>query len=141
MQIYKDVFNEIMNIEIDAPPEVGGIIGGNKNIVKKHFLESGLVSNKACSYTPNVSLLNAIIAEWETKGVYFMGIYHTHFNDVQTLSEGDVQYINRIMYSMPTTIERLYFPLVILPSRKMICYMALNKSDSIEICRDDLILI
>ena len=141
MQMCRSVFDEIVNIMIDKPPEIGGIIGGDKDIVKKHYLDSGVTSDRACSYTPNVSLLNAVIFEWATEGIQFMGIYHTHFFGVQTLSEGDIRYINKILYSMPIEIELLYFPLIVFPSRFVVCYKAIKKSDIVEICEDDLVLI
>ena len=89
--------DEIVNVAIDAPPEIGGIIGGENNVVKAHHMDMGISSVKACSYTPNVSLLNGIISEWSTEGIQFMGIYHTHFFEVRTLSEGDIRYIRNIL--------------------------------------------
>lgn len=141
MLMFRSVFDEIVNVTIDAPPEIGGIIGGDRDIVKKHYLDIGVTSDRACSYTPNVTLLNTIISEWATEGIQFMGIYHTHFYDVQTLSEGDIRYINKILLSMPAGIELLNFPLVVFPSRIMVCFKAIKKSGIVEICKDDLVLI
>lgn len=52
-----------------------------------------------------------------------MGIYHTHFwnVDVDTLSENDKEYIKKIMDNMPEEIGQLYFPLVLMPKREVIC--------------------
>ena len=69
-----------------------------------------------------------------------MGLYHIHFNDVKSLSAGDVRYINEIMYSMPAEIDKLYFPLVILPSKEMICYSA-KKKDAVVIKSESLIIV
>ena len=101
MRICREIFDEIVNVAIDAPPEIGGIIGGENNVVKAHHMDMGISSVKACSYTPNVSLLNGIISEWSTEGIQFMGIYHTHFFEVRTLSEGDIRYIRNILLGMP----------------------------------------
>lgn len=141
MRIYRKIFDDIVNIAIDAPPEVGGIIGGHNDVVKTHYMDMGISSVKACSYTPNVSLLNGIISEWSAEGIQFMGIYHTHFFGVQTLSEGDTRYIRNILLSMPDEIDSLYFPLVVFPSRTMVCFKAIKKLDSIEIYNDSLVLI
>ena len=137
----REIFDEIVNVAIDAPPEIGGIIGGNNNVVKAHYMDMGVFSVKACSYTPNVSLLNGIISEWSVEGIQFMGIYHTHFFEVRTLSEGDIRYIRNILLGMPDEIDMLYFPLVVFPSRTMVCFKAIKKLDSIEICNDNLVLI
>lgn len=141
MRICRSIFNEIINIPVDAPPEVGGIIGGNDGIVTDHYLDAGATFGIACSYTPNVSLLNTIISEWNTKGIRFMGIYHTHFFNVQTLSDGDMRYITKILLSMPEEIDSLYFPLVIFPRRTMVCFKAIKNFKGIEICNDNLVLI
>lgn len=141
MRICRSIFNEIINIPAEAPPEVGGIIGGYGGIVTDHHLDIGVNSDRACSYTPNVSLLNTIISEWATEGIQFMGIYHTHFFNVQTLSDGDIRYINRILLSMPTEIDLLYFPLVVFPSRTMVCFKAIKEAGGVEICNDNVVLI
>lgn len=141
MRMCREIFDEIVNVAIDAPPEIGGIIGGDNNVVKTHYMDMGVSSLKACSYTPNVSLLNGIISEWSVEGIQFMGIYHTHFFEVRTLSEGDVRYIRNILLGMPDEIDSLYFPLVVFPSRTMVCFKAIKKLDSIEICNDNLVLV
>ena len=141
MRICRSVFDEIINIAIETPPEIGGIIGGDREIVKNHYLDIGVNSDRACSYTPNVSLLNTIIAEWAAEGIQFMGIYHTHFFNVQTLSDGDIRYINRILLSMPTEIDSLYFPLVVFPGRTMVCFKAVKEAGGVEICNDNVVLI
>lgn len=137
----REIFDEIVNVAIDAPPEIGGIIGGDNNVVKTHYMDMGVSSLKACSYTPNVSLLNGIISEWSVEGIQFMGIYHTHFFEVRSLSEGDIRYIRNILLGMPDEIDSLYFPLVVFPSRTMVCFKAIKKLDSIEICNDNLVLV
>lgn len=141
MRMCREIFDEIVNVAIDAPPEIGGIIGGDNNVVKTHYMDMGVSSVKACSYTPNVSLLNGIISEWSVEGIQFMGIYHTHFFEVRTLSEGDIRYIRNILLAMPDEIDSLYFPLVVFPSRTMVCFKAIKKLDSMEICNDNLVLI
>ena len=141
MRICREIFDEIVNIAIDAPPEIGGIIGGENNVVKAHHMDMGISSVKTCSYTPNVSLLNGIISAGSTERIQFMGIYHTHFFEVRTLSEGDIRYIRNILLGMPDGIDSLYFPLVVFPSRTMVCFKAIKKLNGIEIYNDNLVLI
>ena len=43
---------------------------------------------------------------------------------METLSAGDREYIIKIMNSMPDAITKLYFPLVVMPQRKIIAYTA-----------------
>ena len=141
MKIGKHIFSEIVNIKTDISVEIGGILGGDGDVVRIHYLDRGLQSGRVCSYTPDVTLLNAIIAEWQANDIQFMGIYHTHFHDVQTLSEGDIRYIHKIMKNMPDILEKLYFPIVTLPGRNVISYVATRESGVVKINEDHLVLI
>lgn len=49
--------------------------------------------------------------------------------------------MRNILLGMPDEIDSLYFPLVVFPSRTMVCFKAIKKLDSIEICNDNLVLI
>ncbi len=123
MKIYDEIFNEIVKQMPVIPPEVGGIIGGKDGKVCRWKYDKGY-SEKGCSYSPDVSVLNGVIAEWVDKGYDFMGMVHVHFGGAKGLSSGDRKYIKKIMKAMPDSIERLYFPIVVQPEKQFISYMA-----------------
>lgn len=138
MKIEQVIYEQILRNQKVMPPETGGILGGYKNIICANQFDEGVQTERKCSYTPNTKMLNEIIRKWHKNNIIFMGIYHTHFFDVGTLSEGDKKYIKTILKSMPEIIEQLYFPLVIMPKRKMICYVAELKSGKLIIKKDEL---
>lgn len=137
MNITEEVYQQILNFAPAQPPEVGGLLGGQNGIVCQVFLDTGHAAN-GCSYAPDVMQMNQTIRAWSEKGIAFFGIFHTHFFDVDTLSDGDRQYIRHIMEAMPPTIKHLYFPLVVLPERRMVVYQAAFTSGRFTITRDDL---
>lgn len=88
-----------------APVEAGGIFGMRDGAVCR-FLAEGHTSS--AEYRPNVSLLNAAIAEWAREGIAFAGLAHSHPNGVLRLSRGDVSYAEAIVAANPQ-IKELYF--------------------------------
>lgn len=137
MKIKQTILQNILKNMPEMPPEIGGIFGGNNDIVTHYLLDKNS-SAVGCYYTPNTTLLNHCIQEWQTEGISFLGIFHTHFFSVDTLSEGDKQYIVKIMQAMPPQISKLYFPIIVIPEKIMIPYVAMKKDDSIIIQKDDL---
>lgn len=127
MKIYNKVLNEILNHISPEPPETGGIIGGKEGIICCWEYDMGY-SEEACAYRPNVNLLNEVIAVWINKGYDFMGILHVHFGGSKLLSNGDKRYIEKIMKAMPSSIERLYFPIVLQPEKQVVSYVAYKNS-------------
>ncbi len=126
MIILNEVFETINKNVPDFPPETGGIIGSAHgeiidSVVMDHSDSSG---KRKCSYSPNVDFLNSSIATWQKSGIAFKGIFHTHFAGVKTLSCADKHYIDTIMNAMPKSIQYLYFPIFVLPGRRMVCYRA-----------------
>ncbi len=127
----------------DFPPETGGILGSlDGSIVTDVIIdEKEMPSQHACSYAPNVEFLNACLYDWMLEGKYFMGIFHTHFCGVRTLSFADKKYIVDIMNAMPQEINSLYFPIFVLPDRELICYKAVKRRKVIYIENDILQII
>lgn len=120
------------------PPEVGGILGKDSNdIISEVYFDKGKNNGKQCSYVPDTDILNQQILEWKRKNIAFAGIFHTHFFGVETLSEGDIKYINKIMLAMPKQVKYLWFPIVVLPQRKIIAYIAHRENTNVIIeCTD-----
>lgn len=140
----KEYVIKIINSSIDGePPETGGILGSSDGkIVTEVIMDKKSKDIKhACSYSPNVDFLNLCIDSWLSAGKLFMGIFHTHFAGVKTLSCADKKYIADIMNAMPQEINTLYFPIFVLPDRELVCYKATKKNKSINIELDALEII
>ena len=140
MRILKSVIDMIDSLVSAQPPETGGIIGStNGELIDKVVMDVPESPGEyMCYYAPNVDFLNENIEIWQNKGIEFKGVFHTHFVGVETLSYSDKQYIIAIMKAMPEEIKYLYFPIFVLPDRKMVCYKASLKNCNIEITRDEL---
>jgi len=137
MIIVEDTALKILENIPNCPPEIGGILGGDSKIITTFELDKGM-SSQGCFYVPNVKRLNKTITLWQENKIAFMGIFHTHFFDVATLSAGDISYITKIMKAMPEKINKLYFPLAIVPKKELIPYVAERNGENINIYRDSL---
>lgn len=135
MRILKSVIDTIDRSITDIPPETGGILGSRDNeLIDEVVMDLPASTNtRACSYYPNVDFLNHTIELWQRNDISFMGIFHSHFVGVRTLSGGDVKYINAIMSAMPQSVEALYFPVFVLPDRELVCYRAKKTKGAVEI--------
>ena len=117
--------------------ETGGIMGSQDGLLVTDIIMDDPTHNKyRCCYAPNVNFLNQCIADWNQQNKYFMGMFHTHFFNVTTLSGEDIRYINAIMNAMPKEVDRLFFPIYTLPKHEMICYKATRESNRISIETD-----
>lgn len=134
MKITQNAWNDIFDNIGNNPPEVGGILGASNDIVDNIVIDYGNSKNKLCSYSPNVDLLNLIIEKWQENFIEFKGIFHSHYFGVCNLSQGDKKYIETIMKAMPNYIRSLYFPIAVMPDRKLIIFKAYRyDNESIEI--------
>ena len=120
----------------NIPPESGGILGGRNDVVTNICLDKGILGKHPCSYTPDTRFLNQKINQWVETGIQFMGMFHVHFGGTESLSEGDKEYIVRIMEVMPKKIGCLYFPVVVMPERKVVAYKAVRNNEKVVIKRD-----
>lgn len=117
-------------------PETGGILGGNQGIIKVYLQDEGMPSRYGCSYAPNTERLNKEIEKWKRDKISFMGIFHTHFHGVRTLSAGDKAYIASIMNEIPSCITKLYFPIIVFPQKEIVAYAAIRNNGKITIMED-----
>lgn len=139
MKIEKCFYESFLSSCPYAPPEIGGIFGGKNGVVTDIVIDNrNVVSNKAV-YIPDIDFLNSKIEEWEKYNIEFYGIFHTHMSD-KTLSNDDRINIEKVMYSMPTSIIKLYFPIVI-PKKEMIVYVAERQNNKINIFLEDIDII
>ena len=120
----------------NIPPESGGILGGRNDVVTNICLDKGILGKHPCSYTPDTRFLNQKINQWAETGIQFMGMFHVHFGGTERLSDGDKEYIVRSMEVMPKKIGCLYFPVVVMPERKVVAYKAVRNNEKVVIKRD-----
>lgn len=135
MVVLKRTYEELMQSVPDRPPETGGIIGGINRTVMTYEPDLGLVTRCRCSYRPDTARLNSIIRSWELEGICFLGIYHTHFYGVETLSNGDIQYIGSIMMALRDQLKRLFFPIVVMPQKEIVAYEAELAENGLRVVR------
>lgn len=135
MKISQKVIDNI-NCQIsDYYPETGGILGSRDGttatdvIIEKPLKTHG----DYCRYEPDVSFFNTCIAEWQNQGITFIGLFHTHFANVETLSDADRKYIITIMSTLPDEIDSLFFPIFVLPKRELKGFCARREHDSVTI--------
>ena len=140
MKIKRTVLEKINAAVPDTPPETGGILGSSDgNVIDRLIMDyPSEIPERLCSYSPNTDFLNSCISDWQESNISFIGIFHTHFVGVKTLSHGDKKYINTIMAAMPDTIEYLYFPVFVLPERILVCYKAQRVYNEVEISSEEL---
>ena len=138
MIIKTEVYSRILEHPKDTPPETGGILGGINDMITEYVFDEGLPTERACRYVPDVDKLNRIISDWQAKGIDFKGMYHVHYFGVSTLSDNDRAYISEIMQAVSNSVTELYFPIVVMPRRKMVAYIASLKNGKLDIKEDSI---
>jgi len=139
MVIEQKVYTELIKFCPTVPPETGGIIGGQNNIISMYKFDKLSDNSFYSSYEPNTAYLNGIISLWEENDIEFYGVFHSHFLGGDVLSEPDKEYIMRIMEAVTPIITKLYFPLIF-PRNGIVPYMAVRKKSRVTIKRDTLII-
>ncbi|MCL2592431.1 MAG: hypothetical protein FWD82_03605 [Defluviitaleaceae bacterium] len=137
MKIDAKIYDKILECIPSIPPETGGILGGDSDIITNFIFDGGLSDSDEGRYYPDIDKINTYLSDWQKSGIKFYGILHSHFTNERTLSMGDRQYIKNIMMSMPTNIKELYFPIVI-PYKEMVSFKAKRVGCEINIIADDI---
>jgi len=142
MLITRNAYYTLLAECVIVPPESGGILGGHDSVVTTVLFDENLIDLRYRNYSwsPNVSFLNDALERWESQGIEFLGIFHSHPSGKPNLSSPDENYIYRIMKSMPHRISRLYFP-VVLPDVDVMTYAAERHDDTIRINADVTIVV
>ena len=142
MKITQKTIDIIRSSVVNLPAETGGIlVSQNGVLISDVIMDTPNNDGYRCCYAPNVKYFNECISDWQKQNKSFFGIFHTHFYNVKTLSNEDIKYINAIMSAMPKEINRLFFPIYILPRNEMICYEATREGNNISIKNDILEII
>lgn len=135
MKIDKNTLEKIMASFPKVPPENGGILGSKNGIVCEYIHDKNIRLDDKAIYIPNILFLNESIEKWETESIEFAGLLHSHMNKEKFLSFGDIEYIKQIMKSLPDTVKKVFFPIVI-PKCCIIGYVAEKIGEEIVITND-----
>lgn len=135
MKIKKAIYDKILNFCPSVPPEAGGIIGQQNGIIGFAEFDSRTVQRDSAVYVPNVEKLNSVIEKWNNLGIEFVGIFHSHPIDQETLSKDDIEYIKNVFENMPDSITELYFPIVI-PKSHIVSFKAIKKNHGVCVEND-----
>lgn len=143
MRVRQDIYEQLLSAPA-VPPEAGGILGSRRQgILDAICWDPGVpFSLQNGRYVPDITFFNSVIAQWNTAGIRFSGIFHTHLPQWDGLSHGDRQYIVRILESMPPSVRFLYFPIVF-PGQAVKPYLASRRTDGLvrSIQKDTLIVV
>ena len=63
-------------------------------------------------------------------------MFHTHFYGVSSLSKGDEIYIKKILEAMPQSKKELFFPIIVLPDKKIISYRCCLDGSNLVVAED-----
>ena len=109
-QIAESVLTDISRVL--EMPEMGGILGGNENLVVTAFHHDDTGRTTARTYTPDIDKLNEVIREWSQRGITFVGFVHSHPPNRNKLSAVDIHYAEKIKRccGMSKILMLLYLP-------------------------------
>lgn len=139
MRMTHSVFRQILLFaENNFPNEVGGALGARDDVVVEFFADNGLAYGRKDAYAPNTELINKQIQIWSKNNISFSGIFHSHPDRGKSLSGNDVYYIQRIMRSLPASVDSLYFPIVTPANGSILIFKAVFKNGDLKITREEL---
>lgn len=139
MKIRKAVYEKLIFESPVAPPETGGIIGGDNGIIDCFKYVSGQNSESIAFYSPDVDEMNRLISEWNKKSIEFYGVFHSHPFCCPMLTNEDKIYASEIMKAMPSDISFLYFPIII-PKEKIVFYKAIKFNGNVKFIFENVIV-
>lgn len=140
MLITTSAYRKLLQIP-QVPPETGGILGMRNGVIGEVYLDTVKPVLGRAMYVPDVDVLNRQIQVWQNNNVEFAGLFHSHLPDQKVLSGRDEMYVAEIMQSMPDTIQKLFFPIVI-PGQAVIAFAAVRQNNhSVAIIRENVHLI
>lgn len=105
--VHQNVYDEIRSALGTKKPECGGVLGARPGgpISKFYFDFSGISTDDA--YTPDYERINEILEQWAEEGVQMVGMIHSHENEGNFPSCGDLFYCEKILRSNPSILDFL----------------------------------
>ena len=116
MIISKAVADEMRECFMGRSTECGGLLGERDGRICRFAPDEG--RSGIGEYIPDTDRLNRILSEWQSEGIGFAGIVHTHLGGCRSLSLADEKSIREIHYSVGSNV--LYFPIVTFDEGEMI---------------------
>ena len=142
MRILNSVYKLILDSVPEYMPETGGMLGGQDDTITTVVFDNGKIDDfRRCHYTPDVARLNRCLLDWGKDDIEFFGLFHTHFYGVASLSKGDITYIKEILKAMPQSKNVQYFPIVVLPDKKIISYRYFMDEETLNVVKDPFICV
>jgi proteasome lid subunit RPN8/RPN11 len=140
IKIQRDLYKKLLNMCPIVPPEIGGVLAGKNSTITHIIFDKNNTVHNSAIYIPNIQFLNDKINEFAEWDEDFYGIFHSHIESEPTLSNDDKESITKIMLAMPSSVEKLYFPIII-PKKEMFVYVATRINNEIHIDSDELYII
>lgn len=111
LRITDNVIRQIEQTIGSYPPECGGIVGAQEDGTVSEFYFDYLGKGTSNCYSPDVESINKVLAEdWMPRGIYMVGIIHSHDAQLQVPSCGDVYYGIQILQALDT-VDSFYLPI------------------------------
>lgn len=134
MFISRHTLNEILRVIGTHPIESGGIIGCVNNTICAFAFDSNYTST--FEYIPNVQHLNDVIGKWNSQGISFCGLVHSHLFGFNYPSKSDREYA-QLLYETNSCVRKMYFPIVTINDNNSIqidfYQYAVDKKDFIKL--------
>ena len=120
-RINRRVYEEIKEAFETHIPECGGVLGASPSnpITRFYFDITGKSSTD--SYTPDYLAINKVLDQWAEEDIRMVGIIHSHADDGDFPSCGELVYCERIMKA--GDYDRFYLPIVTMSPFAMIPYV------------------
>jgi len=116
LNISLNVVRNIENTLCDQYVESGGVLGARllRNepicVTEYYFDRTGIGSDH--HYSPNTAQINNLLVnEWFPRGIFMVGIVHSHVNGVLVPSCGDLAYSERILKQL-RYVDNFHLPIV-----------------------------
>ena len=106
-----DVWRQIHQTLGALPAETGGVLGASNNVICRFYYDYDSTSSSVI-YRPNAKKIQAVLKDWQTDGISFCGIIHSHARACDKLSFRDIAFAQAILEFNPS-LPRVLFPVVV----------------------------
>jgi len=112
LAITRDVYNQIEQSIGQHHAEMGAMLGGSRanGLITRVFLDQSADVSQV-TYSPDVSIINKVMRQWDEESIDFMGFVHSHPGGYGRPSGGDQIYAERILRALPK-LDRMAMPIV-----------------------------
>jgi proteasome lid subunit RPN8/RPN11 len=113
-RITRSALYDMMNTIGSRPVETGGVLLGpvGKNLIT-HFYFDHSAACTGSTYSPDCATINRKLHEyWEPAGLEIKGVSHSHPGNSDSLTDGDMSYIKRLM-TKSLDIDMFVAPIVL----------------------------